>query len=113
MQIRITAMGWWDRVGSGTAPNITYDPCYMNDDWNKLDFFVVLSSWVNIVVEVTGIELGVSLSSLRALRIMRMLKAFKSIEGIRVILATVAAAMPHTINVVGFLCFLHQLPQSP
>ena len=38
MQIRITAMGWWDRVGSGTAPNITYDPCYMNDDWNKLDF---------------------------------------------------------------------------
>ena len=100
MFIRIIALGFWDRKGTDPVPR------YMNDDWNKLDFFVVLSSWVNIVVEVTGIELGVSLSSLRALRIMRMLKAFKSIEGIRVILATVAAAMPHTINVVGFLCFL-------
>lgn len=78
----------------------------MNDDWNKMDFFVVISSWLNVVVEVTGIQLGVSMSSLRALRIMRVLKAFKSIEGIRVILATIAAAIPHTTNVVGFLAFM-------
>lgn len=71
-----------------------------------MDFFVVISSWVNIAVEVTGVELGVSMSSLRALRIMRVLKAFKSIEGIRVILATLAAAMPHTANVVAFLAFM-------
>ena len=29
-----------------------------------------------------------------------------SVEGIRLILATIAAAMPHTVNVVAFLCFL-------
>ena len=81
-------------------------PRYMNDDWNKMDFFVVISSWFNVVVEVTCIQLGVSMSSLRALRIMRVLKAFKSIEGIRVILATIAAAIPHTTNVVGFLAFM-------
>ena len=99
---------------------------------------MVISSWLNIVVESTGLELGIDMTSLRALRIMvtafpltscsllphcsltscarvvpsshtvpqRVLKAFKSIEGIRLILATIAAAMPHTVNVVAFLCFL-------
>ena len=46
MYIRIVAMGFWDR-------NPFVDermPRYLNDDWNKLDFFVVLSSWLNVVV---------------------------------------------------------------
>ena len=100
MLIRIIALGFYDRKGTEPVPR------YMNDDWNKMDFFVVISSWLNIIVEFTGIELGVSMSSLRALRIMRVLKAFKSIEGIRVILATIAAAIPHTVNVVFFIGFL-------
>ncbi|MDA8639371.1 ion transporter [bacterium] len=100
MFIRIIALGFWDLKGNDPIPR------YMNDDWNKMDFFVVISSWLNIIVEATGIELGVSMSSLRALRIMRVLKAFKSIEGIRIILATISAAMPHTVNVVFFLIFL-------
>lgn len=122
MFIRIIALGFYDRTGelpvprymnecAAAAPPLT---CFLyltrrfcaRSDWNKMDFFVVISSWVNIVVEVTGVELGVSMSSLRALRIMRVLKAFKSIEGIRVILATLAAAIPHTGNVVGFLGFM-------
>jgi hypothetical protein len=85
------------------TPSLSAAAC---SDWNKMDFFVVISSWVNVIVEVTGIQLGVSMSSLRALRIMRVLKAFKSIEGIRVILATLAAAVPHTGNVVAFLAFM-------
>eukprot|EP01043_Picozoa_sp_COSAG02_P126258 COSAG02_NODE_63498_length_263_cov_0.621951_1_plen_48_part_10 len=35
MFVRIIAMGFWDRVGTGEPPNISYDPCYLNDDWNK------------------------------------------------------------------------------
>ena len=100
MLVRIIAVGFYDRKGLEPVPR------YLNDDWNKMDFFVVISSWVNVIVEVTGFELGVSMSSLRALRIMRVLKAFKSIEGIRIILATIAAALPHTINVVFFMMFM-------
>ena len=100
MIIRIVALGFWDRKGTDPTPR------YLNNAWNKMDFFVVVSSWLNIVVEATGLQLGIDMNSLRALRILRVLKAFKSIEGIRVILATIAAAIPHTINVVAFLCFL-------
>ena len=92
MVIRIVALGFWDRKGTDPIPR------YLNNAWNKMDFFVVVSSWLNIIVEATGLQLGIDMNSLRALRIMRVLKAFKSIEGIRVILATIAAAIPHTIN---------------
>lgn len=92
MLIRIIALGFYDRKGTDPAPR------YLNNAWNKMDFFVVISSWLNIIVEATGLQLGIDMTSLRALRIMRVLKAFKSIEGIRLILATIAAAIPHTIN---------------
>eukprot|EP01052_Picozoa_sp_SAG31_P010413 SAG31_NODE_570_length_14016_cov_10.573543_4_plen_2093_part_00 len=100
MLIRIIALGFYDKTGNDPIPK------YMNDSWNKMDFFVVISSWLNIIVEFTGIELGVSMASLRALRILRVLKAFKSIDGIRIILATISAAIPHTIDVVFFMGFL-------
>ena len=102
MYIRIVAMGFWDR-------NPFVDermPRYLNDDWNKLDFFVVLSSWLNVVVELTGIELGIEMKTLRALRVLRVLKAFKSIQGIRQILGTIGAALPYSLNVMAFLGFL-------
>ena len=102
MFIRIIAMGFWDR----DVANIPRLPKYLNDDWNKLDFFVVISSWLNVVVEVTGIELGVELKSLRATRIMRVLKAFKNIKGIRQILGTIGTALPYSLNVMAFLAFL-------
>lgn len=92
MVIRIVALGFYDPNGTEPVPR------YLNDSWNQMDFFVVITSWLNIVVEATGLQLGVDMSSLRALRIMRVLKAFKSIEGIRLILATIAAAIPHTVN---------------
>jgi hypothetical protein len=102
MFIRIIAMGFWDR-----NPIIEDRlPKYLNDDWNKLDFFVVLSSWLNVLVEVTGIELGIEMKTLRALRIMRVLKAFKNIKGIRQILGTIGAALPYSLNVMAFLGFL-------
>ena len=39
MFIRIIAMGFWDR----NADVDSRVDRYLNDDWNKLDFFVVLS----------------------------------------------------------------------
>ena len=102
MFIRIIAMGFWDR----SADVDSRVDRYLNDDWNKLDFFVVLSSWLNVLVEVTGIELGVEMKTLRALRVLRVLKAFKNIKGIRQILGTIGQAIPYSLNVMAFLGFL-------
>jgi hypothetical protein len=29
---------------------------YLNEPWNVLDFVVVVSMWVNLIVETTGLE---------------------------------------------------------
>ena len=70
------------------------------------DFFVVLTSWVNVLVDFTGIVLPFSMSTMRSLRILRVLKAFKKIDGIRQILGTIGQALPHSANVIAFLGFL-------
>ena len=101
MVVRIIALGFYQLDSDPDAI-----PKYLNDSWNKLDFFVVISSWVNVVVEVTGVDIGLDMKTFRALRILRVLKAFKSIDGIRVILATIGASIPHTANVVAFMIFL-------
>lgn len=113
MAVRVIAMGggkfpprWWDRVGKGVAPHISYEPHYLNDHWNKLDAFVVFTSWVNVAVEITDYILPFSMATLRALRILRVLKAFRKIRGIRQILGTIWAALPFSTNVLGFMAFL-------
>jgi hypothetical protein len=106
MAVRILAMGWWDRKGRGHAPNVVYEPRYMNDPWNKLDFLVVVSSLLNVAVELAQLSLPFSMSTLRALRILRVLKALKRGQGVRQILSTIAQAMPYSLNVLGFLGFM-------
>ena len=79
---------------------------YLDDAWNKLDFIVVLSSWVNILVELFDFDLGIEVSTLRALRILRVLRSLKFSQGIKTIMTTIADAMPLAANVVVFIAFL-------
>lgn len=78
---------------------------YLNSAWNKLDFVVVLSSWVNVLVEATGMNLGVEVSTLRALRILRVLRSLRFFAGIKTILSVIATALPYAANVIAFLVF--------
>lgn len=52
MMIRIVALGFYDRRGTAPAP------MYLNNPWNKMDFFVVITSWLNIIVEATGARIS-------------------------------------------------------
>jgi hypothetical protein len=97
MCIRIYAMGFYGKADENT---------YLRNPWNALDFLIVLSSWLNTVVLLTGAELGIKLSTLRVFRALRVMKMFKMFSGIRTILGTIAKALPPSINVIGFLGFL-------
>ena len=68
---------------------------------------VVISSWVNVIVEATGIQLGIEVSTLRALRVLRVLRSLKFFSGIKTILNVIAQAMPYSFNVIAFMGFLY------
>jgi len=74
--------------------------------WNKLDVFVVITAWVNIL----NIGAG-SFGFLRALRVLRVLKALKHerFRGIRKIINSLAQSIPLLQNVVGLSFFAFYL----
>ena len=81
-------------------------PCYLSDGWNRLDFVVVLISWLAIIVEVLELQLPIKVSTLRALRIMRVLKSLRFFTGIKMILVTLAKAAADMTTILGFLAFV-------
>eukprot|EP01052_Picozoa_sp_SAG31_P009470 SAG31_NODE_498_length_14861_cov_3.405026_1_plen_440_part_00 len=94
MFVRIIAMEFLGKRG------------YLDDAWNRLDFVVVVSSWVNIFVEFFDFDLGIEVSTLRALRILRVLRSLRFFSGIKTILSTIYDALWLATNVVVFICFL-------
>ena len=106
MFVRIIAIGFYNKNWNSN-PKFSEGPQkYLNDSWNKLDFAVVISSWLNVLVEATGMKLPIELSTLRALRVLRVLRSLRMFSGIKTILAVVAQAMPYSVNVLAFLGFL-------
>ena len=119
MFTRIIAMGFYNKVFLEGSPtyrtakdqelgrvNAASVEKYLNSAWNKLDFVVVLSSWLNVLVEATGMDLGIEISTLRALRILRVLRSLRFFAGIKTILSVIATALPYAANVLAFLGFL-------
>ena len=98
MLVKLLAYGFY----RGTADI----PSYISDSWNRLDFVVVIISWVSIVVELLELELPIKVSTLRALRIMRVLKSLRFFTGIKMILVTLARAAAPMTTIVGFLAFV-------
>ena len=77
---------------------------YLNDGWNRLDFFVLLVSVAAIASEMLPhLE---PLRPLRALRILRPLRLFSRNAGIKLILSSLYEAMPAVFDVVGVIFFV-------
>ena len=93
MCIRIIAMGLYNGLWPDEG-----NYAYLCDAWNKLDFVVVISSWVNVLVELTGMDIGIEVSTLRALRIMRVLRSLRFFAGIKTILSTIGEAIPYSVS---------------
>ena len=73
---------------------------YIRDSWNILDFTIVVSGYLTIVLD-GGANLGV----LRSFRVLRPLKTISGVEGLRIIVTSLISSMPllfHTILVLTF-----------
>ena len=86
---------------------IAVDIAYLSDAWNKLDFFVVITSWATVLLEVAEVELPFKTSSLRALRVMRVLRSMRFFSGIKTILSVLGQSVGEMGNIVGFLLFVY------
>ena len=87
--IRIIASGFYS----------TGEHAYIRDPFNRLDFLVVLLSFVQLLAG------GANLSFFRALRILKPLRAIKAIDGLRVLTSALFEALPGLSNVLVFFSF--------
>jgi len=73
---------------------------YLKDNYNKLDFFIVIFSIISFFLESaeTGIDISY-LKALRALRALRPLKLVSKNEGMKLVVNSILASIPNLINV--------------
>jgi hypothetical protein len=86
---------------------VSVDIAYLSDSWNRLDCFVVITSWATFILEQAKVDLPFKTSSLRALRVMRVLRSMRFFSGIRIILAVLGQSVGAMNNIVGFLLFVY------
>ena len=57
---------------------------YLRDPWNILDFIIVVSAYIPLVINSEGVNLSV----LRSLRVLRPLRTISSIKALKVLIKT-------------------------
>jgi len=72
---------------------------YFNDTFNCLDFFVVLTGWLDVA------EVGMDFSALRALRVLRPMRLVKYFKGIQAIIGAIYFNLEPIWNVIQFMLF--------
>lgn len=80
---------------------VLHPKSYLRNGWNVLDFIVVLSNLVSIVV---GAVAGVELSFLRAARAFRVLKLLSRTEASRLVIRVLIFSLGKVVNVIVFSC---------
>ena len=82
---------------------------YIKNTWNKLDFFVVMSSLVEVIMPILnggdGNESLKSLKALRALRALRPLRMVSKNEGMKLVVGALMTSIPSMTNVL-IVCML-------
>ena len=63
---------------------------YIRDPWNILDFTIISSGYIGMLLEGSGVNLSV----LRSFRVIRPLRTISSIQGLRIIVTSLMNAMP-------------------
>lgn len=82
---------------------------YIKNTWNKLDFFVVMSSLIEVLMPIltggSGNESLKSLKALRALRALRPLRMVSKNEGMKLVVGALMTSIPSMTNVL-IVCML-------
>lgn len=73
---------------------------YLKDNYNRLDFIIVVFSIISWVLESSNTGINISyLKALRALRALRPLKLVSKNEGMKLVVNSILASIPNLINV--------------
>lgn len=78
---------------------------YLRDPWNILDFVIVVSAYITILLQNSTVNLNV----LRSFRVLRPLKTASRLEGLRIIISALVAALPLLIDTIWILLFFFLL----
>ena len=73
---------------------------YLRDSWNILDFIIVLSAYLQLMI-----SSGANLSVLRSFRVLRPLRTISGIEGLRVIVTALLKAVSLLVDTAIILLF--------
>ena len=95
MSLKIIAYGFY------FSPN-----AYIKDSWNILDFTIVSTSYLPIVLEGSN---AVNLSALRSLRVLRPLRTISSIRALKEILEALFSAIPPLQSVFVIEIFFYTI----
>ena len=82
--------------------------CYFSDPWNKFDFFIVIMSFVGLLIDYVIESDAINPAFIRVLRmarVARILKLVKAAEGLRILVMTTFKSLGGVAN-VGILLFL-------
>ena len=77
---------------------------YLRDAWNFLDFIIVSSSYIPLVLTSSS---GVNLTSLRSLRVLRPLRTISTVKSLRKILSGLFSAIPLLKDSIIVLLFFY------
>jgi Ion transport protein len=92
MVIKILALGFALNRGS-----------YIRDPWNVLDFTIVVSGYLPVII---GSNSSINLNGLRSLRVLRPLKTVTAIKKLRSLILTIFNAIPYLLEIMVVLLFV-------
>ena len=75
---------------------------YLREVWNILDFIIVMSGYLPLILSGSG---GINLSGLRSLRVLRPLKTVTAIKKLRSLIITIFTAIPYLLEIMVVLVF--------
>lgn len=78
---------------------------YLKDNWNFVDFFVVLASILEIMITIFYGDDVPSFKMLRALRVFRPLRTFKRVPSMRRLVSIMLRSIPDLGNTIAFMIF--------
>ena len=74
--------------------------CYLSSDWNKLDFFIVLTGIIYIFFRKYNFAI------IRTIRLLRPLRTINRVKGIANLVTSLIESLPKMLNVIIFLLFM-------